>query len=60
MPYHTEIIYVNLHSSNGKVRDSCPMSRLSHDSDAIGKTDIQVGTLLDFMAPQLFRDPFNR
>jgi hypothetical protein len=28
------------HSSNVKVRDPCPMSRLSHDSDAIGKTDI--------------------
>ena len=29
-----------LNSSNGKVRDHCPMSRLSHDSDAIGKADI--------------------
>jgi hypothetical protein len=48
--YYSEFIIINVHSSNAKIRDPCPMSRLFHDSDAISKTDIQVGTLLDFMA----------
>ena len=33
-------IILRLDSINQKVRDPCPMSRLSYDSDAIGKTDI--------------------
>jgi hypothetical protein len=33
--YYSEFIDVKVHSSNGKVRDTCPMLRLSHVSDAI-------------------------
>jgi hypothetical protein len=36
--YYSDFIYINVYSSNGKVRDPCPMWRLSNDSDAIGKT----------------------
>jgi len=38
--YCSEFIHINVHSSNQKVRDPCPMLRLSYDSDAIRKTDI--------------------
>ena len=38
------------YSRYAKVRDSWSMSRLSHDSDAIGKTDIYFRTLPDIRA----------
>jgi hypothetical protein len=38
--YYRTGILLRFNSSNAKVRDPCPMSRLSHDLDAIGKTDI--------------------